>query len=100
MGGFDEAFALLLTRQPYILRLAQTAPHDSAIVTLAQVHHGFAASPARNGSVPRTLSSDWASLAVFLRKFMGGNGHPTPQCTRAHQRAAFSTYRSLAAECR
>lgn len=85
MGGFDEAFAFYLDETDLNLRLAQDSA-TTAIVPLAQVHHGFAASARRRADrVPRTLFQIGASLAVFLRKH-GGTAHPTPHVPRAHQR--------------
>ena len=52
------------------LRLAR-AGHATAIVPLAEVHHGFAASPRRRADrVPRDLFDIGASWAVFQRKYV------------------------------
>lgn len=84
-GGFDEAFAFYLDETDLNMRLAQIGA-ATAIVPLAQVHHGFAASPRRRvDRVPRTLFQIGASLAVFLRKH-GPSGRVTPWAGRAEQR--------------
>ena len=85
MGGFDEAFAFYLDETDVNLRLA--ARHAvTAIVPLAQVHHGFAPSARRRADrVPRDLYEIGASLAVFLRKH-GPTPQPTPHVHRAQQR--------------
>ena len=85
MGAFDEAFAFYLDETDINLRLAAQRA-TTAIVPLAQVHHGFAPSVRRRADrVPRTLFEIGASLAVFLRKH-GQTSHPTPHVHRAHQR--------------
>ncbi|WP_394151717.1 glycosyltransferase family 2 protein [Loktanella salsilacus] len=85
MGGFDEAFAFYLDETDINLRLAQSSA-VTAIVPMAQVHHGFAPSVRRSKDrVPRTLFQIGASLAVFLRKH-GGTPYPTPHVPRAAQR--------------
>ncbi len=84
MGGFDEAFAFYLDETDVNLRLAAQGA-TTAIVPLAQVHHGFAPSARRRvDRVPRTLFQIGASLAVFLRKH-GLASHPTAQVPRAQQ---------------
>lgn len=68
MGGFDPAFHFFLDETDLNLRLA-AAGHLTAIVPLAQVHHGFAESPRRaRDRSPRDLAQIGASQAVFLRK--------------------------------
>ncbi len=68
MGGFDPAFHFYLDETDVNLRLAARQA-TTAIVPLAQVHHGFAASDRRVASrAPTTLFDIGASLAVFLRK--------------------------------
>ncbi len=85
LGGFDEAFAFYLDETDLNMRLALLGA-TTAIVPLAQVHHGFAASARRRADrVPRTLFQIGASLAVFLRKH-GPAGRVTPTAARAHQR--------------
>ncbi len=67
-GGFDPAFRFYLDESDLNLRLARNAIR-TAIVPMAQVHHGFAASARRRPDrVPRDLSDIGASLAVFLRR--------------------------------
>ena len=85
MGGFDEAFAFYLDETDVNLRLAARSA-VTAIVPLAQVHHGFAPSVRRRSDrVPRDLFEIGASLAVFLRKH-GPTSRPTPHLHRAQQR--------------
>lgn len=69
IGGFDPAFRYYLDETDVNLRLA-AAGHKTAIVPLAEVHHGFAANVQRTDArVPRDLSEIGASKAVFLRKY-------------------------------
>ena len=85
MGGFDEAYAFYLDETDVNLRLAAQGA-VTAIVPLAQVHHGFAPSARRRADrVPRDLYEIGASLAVFLRKH-GPTAQPTPHVHRALQR--------------
>ncbi|MBV7380121.1 glycosyltransferase family 2 protein [Maritimibacter dapengensis] len=66
IGGFDPAFRFFLDETDVNLRLADAR---TMLVPLAQVHHGFAASPTRKaGRAPLDLSEIAASSAVFLRK--------------------------------
>lgn len=68
IGGFDPAFRFYLDETDVNMRLAR-AGHATAIVPLAQVHHGFAASATRRDDrVPRDLFEIGASWAVFQRK--------------------------------
>ena len=68
MGGFDPAFRFYLDETDLNMRLAK-AGHRTAIVPLAQVHHGFAASAQRQASrMPTTLYDVGASQVVYLRK--------------------------------
>ncbi|MDU8910193.1 glycosyltransferase family 2 protein [Aestuariicoccus sp. MJ-SS9] len=68
MGGFDPAFRFYLEETDLNMRLAR-AGQATAIVPLAQVHHGFAASARRGADrVPRDLTQIGASLALYLRK--------------------------------
>ncbi|MCV6587138.1 MAG: glycosyltransferase [Marinibacterium sp.] len=63
IGGFDERFRFFLDETDVNLRLAG----PTAIVPLAQVHHGFLASAHRRADrVPRDLFEIGASWAVFL----------------------------------
>lgn len=68
MGGFDPAFRYFLDETDVNWRLAKGA-FATAIVPLAEVHHGFLANAQRSGArVPRDLSEIGASMAVFLAK--------------------------------
>ena len=68
LGGFDPRFRFYLDETDLNLRLAARG-FCTAIVPLAEVHHGFAASTRRRGDrVPRNLFEIGASWAVFLGK--------------------------------
>ncbi|SDE66792.1 glycosyltransferase family 2 protein [Limimaricola pyoseonensis] len=68
MGGFDPAYRYYLDETDLNMRLAALGA-CTAIVPLAQVHHGYLPSPRRRADrVPRDLSDIGASLAVFLRR--------------------------------
>ncbi len=68
MGGFDPAFRFFLDETDLNLRLAR-AGKPTAIVPLAQVHHGFLPSTRRaRDRSPRSLFEIAASQQVFLRK--------------------------------
>ena len=70
IGGFDPAFRFFLDETDVNMRLAQ-AGHATALVPLAEVHHGFAASATRRQDrVPRDLFEIGASWAVFQRKYI------------------------------
>ena len=59
MGGFDPAFHYYLDETDLNMRLAR-AGHATAIVPLAEVHHGFAANAMRSANrVPRDLSQSY-----------------------------------------
>lgn len=67
-GGFDPAFRFYLDDADVNLRLAARGGL-TAVVPLAQVHHGFAASPRRRADrAPRSLHDIGASTAIFLRR--------------------------------
>jgi GT2 family glycosyltransferase len=71
IGGFDPAFRFYLDDADLSLRLAASG-HAVAFVPLAEVHHGFAASPRRRADrVPQSLHEIGASLAVFLARHAG-----------------------------
>lgn len=71
MGGFDPAFRFYLDESDLNLRLAE-AGGLTALVPLAQVHHGYAASDRRRPDrAPTDLHEVGASLAVFARKHGG-----------------------------
>lgn len=75
MGGFDPAFTFFLDETDVNLRLAALSA-QTAVVPLAQVHHGFAASAQRRADrMPRTLYDIGASQQVFLRKHAPGSDH-------------------------
>lgn len=68
MGGFDPAFRFYLDETDLNMRLAR-AGHPTALVPLAQVHHGFEASDRRmKDRTPLDLTEIAASKMVFLRK--------------------------------
>lgn len=70
LEGFDPGFAFYLDETDLNLRLNR-AGHATAIVPMAEVHHGFAASPRRRmDRVPRDLYDIGSSWAVFQRKFL------------------------------
>ncbi len=68
LGGFDPAYRFYLDETDLNLRLSALG-RNTAIVPLAEVHHGFAPSPRRRADrVPRTLFEIGASTAVFQRR--------------------------------
>lgn len=68
MGGFDPAFKFYLDETDLDMRLGNMGV-STAIVPLAQVHHGSAASTTRRKDrAVRDLHQIAASRAVFLRK--------------------------------
>lgn len=72
-GGFDPAFRFYLDEADLNLRLAGRGL--TAVVPLAQVHHGFAASARRRADrVPLSLHEIAASTAVFLRRHADAAG--------------------------
>ena len=76
LEGFDPAFAFYLDETDLNLRLAR-AGHATAIVPMAEVHHGFAPSTRRRSDrVPRDLFDIGASWAVFQRKYIGRMQRP------------------------
>ncbi|MCR8548749.1 glycosyltransferase [Salipiger sp. P9] len=84
MGGFDPAFRFFLDETDLDLRHA-AAGHATAVVPLAQVHHGYAASDRRAADrTPRDLSEIGASMAVFLAK----------HCPEAERIAAWRAFRA------
>jgi glycosyltransferase involved in cell wall biosynthesis len=77
IGGFDPAFAFYLDETDVNMRLA-AQNRWSAIVPLAQVHHGFCSSDRRrNDRMPLSLFDVGASTVVFLRKHAGASKHKT-----------------------
>jgi GT2 family glycosyltransferase len=89
IGGFDPAFRFYLDETDVNMRLAR-AGHATALVPLAQVHHGFAASAMRrNDRVPRDLFEIGASWAVFQRKYIPQEdrvAHWRPHCGAERRR--------------
>ncbi len=68
LGGFDPAYHFYLDETDLNLRLAEHGAR-TAIVPLAEVHHGFAPSDRRRRDrVPQTLFDVGASTAVFQRR--------------------------------
>jgi GT2 family glycosyltransferase len=68
IGGFDPAYRFFHDETDVNLRLRAR----TAVVPLAQVVHGFAASAQRTGErVPKTLWDIGASTAIFLRRHAG-----------------------------
>lgn len=85
LEGFDPAFAFYLDETDLNLRLAR-AGIATAIVPMAEVHHGFAASVRRRDDrVPRDLFDIGASWAVFQRKYVD-------QATRADHWKAITAH--------
>ncbi|APX13167.1 glycosyltransferase family 2 protein [Tateyamaria omphalii] len=70
LEGFDPGFAFYLDETDLNLRLKR-AGHATALSPLAEVHHGFAASPRRRRDrVPRDLFDIGSSWAVLQRKYL------------------------------
>ncbi len=92
-GGFDPAFRFYLDETDVNLRLARAGAR-TAIVPLAQVHHGFAASERRRASrMPRDLHEVGASQAVLLRRHAPQDAFaPTLARFRAAQRRRLLRY--------
>ncbi|NOX73966.1 MAG: glycosyltransferase [Alphaproteobacteria bacterium] len=68
LGGFDEGFRYYLDETDLNMRIGQ-AGWKTAIVPLAQVHHGFAASSQRTQNrAPKSLFDLGQSKALFCRK--------------------------------
>lgn len=68
MGGFDPVYRYFLDETDLNLRMG-VAGHATAIVPLAEVHHGFHANSTRRASrAPTDLFEIGASHAAFLRK--------------------------------
>lgn len=92
VGGFDPAFRFYLEDADVNLRMAGL----TAVVPLAQVHHGYLASDRRRPDrVPTDLTEIAASTAVFLRRHAPGT-LATGQ-TALHQREAARVQAHLAA---
>lgn len=77
IGGFDPCFHYYLDDADVNLRLAARGGL-TAVVPLAQVHHGFAASDRRSPDrVPHSLTEIGASIACFLRRHGGDTAATT-----------------------
>jgi GT2 family glycosyltransferase len=82
MGGFDPSFRFYLDETDLNQRLADMG-QATAIVPLAQVHHGFAPSARRRSDrTPTDLFEIGASKAVYLRK----------HCPSSQQEQALDTF--------
>ena len=82
LGGFDPNYRYYLDETDLNMRLA-AAGRKTALVPLAEVHHGAEASELRTARhMPRSLRQIGASLAVFLRKHASGTD-PGPVLARA-----------------
>jgi O-antigen biosynthesis protein len=74
MGGFDPAYRFYLDDADMAVRLADACCR-AAIVPLAQVHHGFAASSRRRQDrMPTDLFDVGRSLVLYLRAHLGEAG--------------------------
>ena len=88
IGGFDPSYRFYLDETDVNLRLAALG-HRTAIVPLAQVHHGVAPSVYRRADrMPRNLTEIGASQTVFLRRHAADIAHdPVLDEMRRDQRA-------------
>jgi GT2 family glycosyltransferase len=76
LEGFDPGFAFYLDETDLNLRLSR-AGHATAIVPMAEVHHGFEVSPRRRSDrVPSDLYDIGSSWAVFQRKYLAEADRP------------------------
>jgi len=76
LGGFDPAYRFYMDDADIALRLFD-AGLGTAVVPLAQVHHGFAASRLRRQDrMPTDLRDIGRSLAIFLRCHLGADEAP------------------------
>lgn len=76
IGGFDPAFAFYLDEGDVNLRLAR-AGAVTAVVPLAEVHHGYAASALRRADrAPTDLFEIGASLSAFLARHCPAEERP------------------------
>lgn len=77
LNGFDPAFHYFLDETDLNMRLAR-AGHATALVPLAEVHHGYAENTTRSADrVPKDLVDIGASWAVFQRKHIAVGSHKT-----------------------
>ncbi|MBN2907366.1 MAG: glycosyltransferase family 2 protein [Rhodobacteraceae bacterium] len=80
MGGFDPGYRYFLDETDVNMRLAR-AGAVTAIVPLAQVHHGYAPSARRRfDRAPRSLHDIGASSARYIRKFAPEDDHDAALC--------------------
>ncbi|WP_099824898.1 glycosyltransferase family 2 protein [Oceaniglobus indicus] len=88
LGGFDAAFAFFLDETDLNMRAAR-AGFRTALVPLAQVHHGFAASARRRADrAPLSLFDIGASSAVFWNRHLPVDRHAAARAALvADQRA-------------
>lgn len=93
LGGFDPAYAFYLDETDVNMRMAATSA-PTALVPLAQVHHGFKPSAYRSADrAPRALFDIGRSQMVFLRKFATLSTHATAlQEMRQQQRKRLITH--------
>ncbi len=92
VGGFDPAYRFFLDESDLNLRLGPLGL--TAIVPLAQVHHGFEASARRRADrVPTDLHEIAASTAVFLRRHAPEALAAGLAVLRQHQAARLATHR-------
>lgn len=76
LEGFDPGFAFYLDETDLNLRLRR-AGYATALVPMAEVHHGFAASARRRSDrVPHDLYDIGSSWAVFQRKHLPEKERP------------------------
>lgn len=76
LGGFDPAYHYYLDETDLNVRLSRSG-HATALVPLAEVHHGFAANALRaRNRVPKDLFDIGASWAVFQRKHIVDTERP------------------------
>lgn len=92
MGGFDPGYRFFLDETDVNMRLAR-AGAVTAVVPTAQVHHGFARGPLRDGSrTPRSIHDIGRSSVRYLRKFAPEAAHRAAlDELRAGQRRALIT---------
>jgi len=99
MGGFDPAYRFYLDETDINMRLAG-AGRVTAIVPLAQVHHGYAASVRRTAQrIPRDLTENRRKLGCLraqVRRRRGGRSGPLrrPDSTAAASGTADGARRS------
>lgn len=71
LGGFDSTYRFFLDDADIAMRVSVSG-HRTAIVPLAEVHHGFAPSTRRRRDrMPTDLYDNGRSLAYFVRTYAG-----------------------------